>query len=330
MKKVLCITRYQSGSLVQRRLAAFTLVELLVVIAIIGVLIALLLPAVQAAREAARRTQCSNNLKQIGLGMQNYHDARKILPQGASGVQSNVAGGNWMSSILSFMEEQQAYDQFRFDLPMTDAKNAKARSQVVRTLLCPTDPGASDPINTKHHASTKVPNVSRTSYFGSLGPAHVDSCADCPVTIPGNTNYCCRLSWSFGSLPNASPLVKAGQFPGLLARWPRGIKFRQITDGLSSTFLVGETVSTDCGFNGAFVNNFCVTSTAISLNILESDKGDNSALAISRACGFKSQHPGGAHFVLADGSVHFISEAIDYRLYNQLGTRDGGEIVSVP
>ena len=330
MRKVSCINRCQSNSLVQRRLAAFTLVELLVVIAIIGVLIALLLPAVQAAREAARRTQCSNNLKQIGLGMHNYHDARKTLPSGASGIQSNVAGGTWASSILPYMEEQQAYDLFRFDLPMTHANNAKARSQVVRTLLCPTDPGASEPINAKHHAAVSLALVSRISYFGCLGPSHVDSCADCPVQTPGKTNYCCRLSWSFGSLPNTGLQITAGQYPGLLARWPRGIKFRQITDGLSSTFLVGETVSSDCGFNGAFVNNFCVTSTAISLNILESDKGLNTTPALTRACGFKSQHPGGAHFLIADASVHFISDAIDYRLYNDLGTRDGGETASLP
>jgi prepilin-type N-terminal cleavage/methylation domain-containing protein len=326
---------YRSKLLARRSASAFTLVELLVVIAIIGILIALLLPAVQAAREAARRTQCSNNLKQIGLAMHNYHDSKKGLPHGASGVQSSTPGGTWAALILPFMEEQPLYDTFNFKLPMTHALNAQARRLVVPGYFCPTDPGAAEPVNSKHHAIPVVQNVSRISYFGSLGPTHVDSCADCPNATPSDSNYCCRMSCSFGSHDPSSLAIcpsgsKAGQFPGIFARYPRNIKFREISDGLSNTFLVGETVSTHCGFNGAFVNNFCVTSTAITLNILESDNGLNTTPALTRACGFKSYHSGGAHFVLADASVHFINEAIDYRLYNELGSRNGGESTSLP
>ncbi len=314
----------------QRSKNAFTLVELLVVIAIIGVLVALLLPAVQAAREAARRSQCSNNLKQIGLAMHNFHDTNSALPQGASAIQSNVKGGTWAALILPFVEQQQHYDVFNLEVPMSDPSNADARRLVVPVYLCPTDPGSEEPVNDKHHANVVLQEVSRISYFGSMGPTHIDSCADCPIRQPREDNYCCRLSWSFGSLPNTRLEVVPGQFPGMICRWPRQVNFKEVTDGLSNTFLVGETVSEHCGFNGAFVNNFSVTSTAISLNLLEADEGRNTGPALARACGFKSYHPGGAQFVMGDASVQFIQEFIDYQLYNELGSRNGGEQVAIP
>ena len=92
---------------------AFTLVELLVVIAIIGILVALLLPAVQAAREAARRTSCTNNIRQLGLALVNYHDAHKTLPFGSGYL--NARTGTWVSAILPYMEEQSLYDRFDFN-----------------------------------------------------------------------------------------------------------------------------------------------------------------------------------------------------------------------
>lgn len=302
---------------------------MLVVIAIIGILIALLVPAVQSAREATRRIQCANNLKQIGLAMHTYHQAHGSLPYGASGIQSNVPGGTWGSLILPQLEQQAAFNLFDFTKPMTHPSNRAALKVVVPVYLCPTDPGSSEPITTRHHANVSLPEVARISYFGSLGPAHVDSCADCPDQTPRATNYCCRKSWSFGSLPNAALGISPGDFPGMICRWPRSVTFAHVKDGLSNTFLVGETVSTQCGFNGAYVNNFQVTSTAIALNILESDFGDNSTGGLTTACGFKSMHPGGAQFVMADGSVHFIPETIDYRLFNELGSRASGEGVTL-
>jgi type II secretory pathway pseudopilin PulG len=302
----------------------------LVVIAIIGILVALLLPAVQSAREAARRMQCSNQLKQIGLAMQNYHTAHSELPFGASGIQSSTPGGTWAAFILPQLEQQNLYDLFDFKLTMTHANNAQAIKTIVPVYLCPTDPAARQPISTTHHAAVKLNEVARISYFGSMGPTHMDSCADCVDPTPSATNYCCRMGWSFGSLPNSGLGITAGTFAGMIARHPVSIRFDEVRDGLSNTFLVGETLAMQCGFNGAYANNFSVSSTSIALNIKESDNGINTTPALTKACGFKSLHPGGAHFVLGDNSVHFISEAIDYRLYNELGSRAGGEVAAVP
>ena len=319
---------HQSEIISRKSLRAFTLVELLVVIAIIGILVALLLPAVQAAREAARRTQCSNNLKQIGLAMHNHHDAHGGLPYGASGVFDTAIGGTWGASILQYLEDQSAYDQFDFNFPMLDPINAEAAKKVVPVYLCPTDPGSQDPISTVHCSRHSLPEVVRTSYFGSMGPAHMGNCADCPDPTPSASNYCCRLSWNFGSFAHDGLGVSLGQFPGMICRYPRSIAFREVTDGLSKTFLVGETLPEHCCFNGAYVNNFQVTSTNIVLNLLVRDNREGEMY--TTACGFKSMHPGGANFVMGDASAHFISESIDYRLYNELGSRAHGEPVSIP
>ncbi len=124
---------------------AFTLVELLVVIAIIGVLIALLLPAVQAAREAARRSSCANNLKQLGLALQNYHDARKIFPPGAlwnsgsANMPQTTLGPNWIIMIMPFMEEKNTLTLYNTKAYITDGSNYVFRSTVIPALLCPSD-----------------------------------------------------------------------------------------------------------------------------------------------------------------------------------------------
>jgi len=307
-------------------LRGFTLVELLVVIAIIGILIALLLPAVQAAREAARRAQCTNNLKQIGLALHNYHSARNTLPYGSN--FRDKRGGTWAAFILPYLEQQPLYDQFNFKVYIWDSVNVPAVQTVVATYICPSDPESRDPL-LGGRIQTGINNPGKSMgawYCPSMGPTRDGtspsvSCVYCPEPPP---SYCCANTADYGC---GSPNCNGGV--GIMDRSPNCVRFGQITDGLSNTIMLGETLPKHCVYNGAYNHNFPALATQIPINTMEQTIEGQDTLWW-RGCGFKSRHPGGANFAMCDGSVHFFAETIDYKLFNQLGTRDGGEPVQVP
>ena len=311
----------------------FTLIELLVVIAIIGILIALLLPAVQAAREAARLMQCNNNLKQIGLALHTYHEAFERLPQGSGGVTYKPQYEKmapWGAAILPFLERQSHFDMFNFHEDMRHPDNAVAVIISVSTYLCPSDDeigqnGVLD--NRTQQWSRNPPRAMGMWYFGCMGPTHMDSCPFCPDTTPSadSSNWCCQ-GWNFGNSPG--PGIPIGTFAGMFSRYHEGVRFVEVRDGLANTLMVGETIPSHCLWNCAFCNNFSTASTNIPLNNME-DAGTSFANWF-RTCGFKSRHVGGANFCLGDGSVRFLSETIDFQLFNHLGTRAGGEVAKVP
>lgn len=305
---------------------AFTLVELLVVIAIIAMLVTLLLPAVQAARAAARRTQCQNNLKQMGLAIHNFHAATGAQPKyhdTADPFGWGLPGPTWTMSILPFMEEQALFDAFDFTVRINDPRNALAVQQIVSVFVCPSAERAGNPVfDDRADAGGNNPNPALGLFYPvSMGPTEPDQCDFCPVGTSGEPdNYCCQGrnygTTKYDGQPGASSV-------GMFGRYNDKRRFSQVTDGLSKTFMVGETLPVQCAYGGAFAPNFSLASTSIPLNTFETCPQPPGCHR--RGCGFKSDHTGGAFFAMGDVSIHFIPENIDYRVYNQMGTRAGEE-----
>ncbi|QDU31810.1 Type II secretion system protein G precursor [Anatilimnocola aggregata] len=311
---------------------AFTLVELLVVIAIIGVLIALLLPAVQAAREAARRTQCSNNLKQIALGLINYESTNRTFPWGNSYLPSTAVAAphSWSTCILPQIEQQAHFDKFDFKLPMDDAANKIAVTRTVPTYRCPSDgAGHAGPLP----ARCSCCNLGNSSvaaglwYAGSMGPVDCDGCPFCPNPTAGDGNPCCQ-GVKYG---------EKGSAPGMFHRWPTGVRAAEVTDGLSNTILIGESLPTHSGHLAAFTSNLSLCSVNIPLNFMASpaqrptagmsDSAMHTANPANRFNGFKSLHPQVVQFAFGDGSVRGVKPNVDLVVYWGLGSRAGGESV---
>ncbi|NOY41109.1 MAG: DUF1559 domain-containing protein [Planctomycetes bacterium] len=339
-----------------RRHTGFTLVELLVVIAIIGVLVALLLPAIQAAREAARRMSCSNNLKNIGLGIINFESAQGNLPYSHSykpedvdengdwiwgpGVpgaldpsrgKTGYNGKGWLVDILPQLEQQAMYDQITqtlADFPGDFGVNGPFGSgmgrpslreimgQQLPVITCPSDasavPKQGQVLNEQiGHGAT----VAVTSYKGVLGdhviwPQSTSHLDGNPFDCHNNVIGCNGLFW------------RTAYF--------KPIKLRQITDGMSNTFMVGEAVSSQDLHDAAYFSDGDWASCNSPLNFFNIED-DPTILFLQwyEQRGFRSLHPGGAQFVMADASVHFMVEGIDHSIYRGLATRNGEEVVSL-
>jgi prepilin-type N-terminal cleavage/methylation domain-containing protein len=272
-----------------RQKIGFTLIELLVVIAIIGVLIAILLPAVQAARESARRTQCSNNLKQIGLALLNYHDAHRRLPPGSIVKGSSFpmqTGWGWGAMILAFYEEPGLYQRLDFGLATAVGSNA---DQVINSRIpgwqCPSDPG----------------------------PERISGPSSLPSRKLATGNYC----GSNGVLRELSAVRLAEILDGTSNTFLVGERVNQPDTGFGAftSGWYGHLANTVDYFPNS-ISHLEVTAF-IPINLSRDFPG----------C-FSSHHGPGALFLMCDGSVHFIQETIDGAAYQALGTRKGGEIVS--
>jgi prepilin-type N-terminal cleavage/methylation domain-containing protein len=302
----------------------FTLIELLVVIAIIAILIALLVPAVQKVREASARSQCQNNLKQIALAIHGFEAIHKKFPHG-TGVCCTPTGPNWAVDIMPHAEQGNLVKVLDLNIAqgLRNPVNAQAVQQVVPLFICPSDPDSATPIMTRFAAHNASP-AHALWYPASMGPTHMDQCPFCPSGTPDPTNFCCQ-GWNFGT--QAGGGFPAGTFSGMFGRTTvTTVRVANVTDGLSNTFMVGETLPKGCTFMGLFSQNFPLSGTSIPLNHMETAVDTN----WFRTCGFKSLHAGGANFAMGDASVHFVSAAIDYRIYNELGTRAGAEAVQLP
>ncbi len=310
-----------------RRKNGFTLVELLVVIAIIGILIALLLPAVQAAREAARRMQCNSNLKQIGVALHGYHSANNRFPSGGfwvyrASLNKTFQYGSILLRLLPYAEEQALFE--RFDLSQeTDAQAADQNNAlgklVVPTFVCPSDLSG----GVYDYAPGDTRGVS--CYAASQGP----------TPHGGNYSHWCKENEHWNSFTPNPYEIGTSTFYGPFTREPISTKVSDCTDGLSHTIYFGE-VRPQCSVRvqrgWAWTNNgqgFVHTQIPINYDScqINAKNGCNHPNNWTTERGFRSTHPGGASFLFGDGSVHFIEEEIDHVNYQRLGNKADGEVV---
>ena len=350
------------------RSRGFTLVELLVVIAIIGILVSLLLPAVQSAREAARRMQCSNNLKQIGLAIHNYENATNSLPPGSgfyggspvalgsmpgferfAGPQANNRA-NLLYRILPYMEQQALYEAFGGDkvtqdnARMPDPNNKQGgellRGQRIPAYICPSDNNSGRTATVDGRPSRIQPS----NYQFSMGPTN--SMSNSPrCTCPTAVFNVLKARSQTGTNVNrpAGPFTRRG---GIIPRYVRGNagyvgKFADVSDGLSNTIFMGEVIVdwSSHALNGwSHANqwgrftqvpiNWDTRYTSLAAATAAGKTGCEARCNWNTAEGFKSRHSGGAQFVMGDGSVQFVSEGIDMVTYNALGSKANGDAVN--
>jgi prepilin-type N-terminal cleavage/methylation domain-containing protein/prepilin-type processing-associated H-X9-DG protein len=333
----------------------FTLIELLVVIAILGVLMGLLIPAVQKVREAAARMQCTNNLKQIGLALHGYHDANSYFPPGY--IDGNPAGSStpdndvgpgwgWAALILPYLEQNNVYSQINFNQGVGIGVNAQISQQSLAVYQCPSDPlQAAFPVYDSNFTNP-IATVAHGNYVGCNG---WEECFN-------------------GAGGDPQPGVGADGLSGGFGQAGRGVFYRNsrtntasVTDGLSNTIFVGERSSNHCPstWTGAVTGGrspawmatqpFTIPYTPpsqapIGPNGSAYDNADfNEALVLAHGNAthlpsadfpifdpdtFYSMHTGpGANFLFGDGSVHFLSSSIDPNTFQWLCTMDGGEVL---
>ncbi|MFV0442409.1 MAG: DUF1559 domain-containing protein [Planctomycetaceae bacterium] len=298
---------------INRHLAAlsgrgFTLIELLVVISIIAILVALLLPAVQQVREAARSTQCKDRLHNLGVALHNYEGSFRVYPPGyiyKPGPTGNACGASWGLMILPQLEQKPLYDQFDFNRPIFDAANLAPREQHLDIFLCDSDPVSEEGFIEMQPGE----QYAMSSYAACFGPPDLDD------------NQEQRL--------------------GMFSR-NSSTGVRNITDGTSNTLAIGERVNGPFRKSGVHGPHFSYETTWMAAVREITDPTDDHGHMVLFQTGnvpnsessddrdVSASHTGFAHFAMGDGAVRIVSENVDFNLYQALSTVAGGEVVKIP
>ena len=287
----------------------FTLIELLVVIAIIAILVGLLLPAVQKVREASNLASCRNNLKQIGIALQNYHDVQGAFPVGYYDATpwpqlDNGPGWGWAAYLLPYMDQDNLFRKINFKLDVGDPANADAVKTFIKIYFCPSDKLVTQFTITDGGTNSWV--LGQSSYVACNGNDGVDD-----FTTPEHT--------------------------GSFMRAVKGYRIADITDGLSNTMFVGDRTAflSYCAWAGGptgAINPFLWApgNFGAEVTLLMCHAGDTgpNTPGVFDADSTSSPHRNGVPFVFGDGSVHFLGNNISIPVWRALATRAGGETVS--